>query len=290
MPSKNRILVVSHDESIRVFITGILRTQGYEAMSVEDGAAGMHRALRDRPDVIILDMLMPRLDGYHVLQMLRADANRKIPLIMLSHQGTAMLDQSGEGAEALTPHPFDPVALLVRVEAVLQRRNPYPEQNPFVQLSGHIHIGHELSKFPHFAVGYADLDNVTTFNMRYGSTRGDRMIGHTKQIIQDAVQQFGTPLDQTIHVRGDDFIFITAPDTVDAVCRAIIARFDRDVLQFYDAADEHDADQISISIAVVTDMNRHFTDFAEIGEVALELQRYVKTLPGSNYCLNRRCC
>lgn len=282
MRSRKRILVISHNEALRVFVTGVLRTQGYEAITVEDGAAGMRRALRDRPDVIILDMLMPQLDGYHIEQMSRADGHRKIPIIMLPPQRTA----------ALTPNtetPCDPVALLARIEAVLQRPNPYYDHNPFVQLPGHIHIGQELSKFPHAAIGYADLDNIAAFNLRYGFTMGDRMIGHTKQLIQEVLCRLGTPHDHVIHVRSDDFLFITVPDVIEAVCRAIITRFDRDVRQFYDPPDDDtDDDVVSISIAVVTDVKRDFTDFAEIGEIALELQRYVKTLPGSNYCLNRR--
>lgn len=288
MPAKKRILVVSHDESIRVFITGILRTQGYDTVTVEDGATGMQRALRDVPDVIILDMLMPRLDGYHVVQMLRADTDRRIPIIMLSYQGASAAAHATDTDEVLTT-PFDPMALLLRVEAVLQRHSAFYEYNPFVQLSGHIQIGHELSKFVHFAVGYADLDNLTRFNMRHGSTRGDQMIGHTKQIIQNALQQLGTPNDKVIHVRGDDFVFMTAPEKVDPICQTIISRFDREILRFYDAASSQEDELVSISIAVVTNRNRQFTDFAEIGEIALDLQRYLKKQQGSNYCINRRC-
>lgn len=287
MVSRKRILIISPDEALRVFITGILRTQDYDTFSVEDGAAGMQQALRNTPDVIILDMLMPRLDGYHVFQMLRADTERKIPLIMLSHQGASVTCHVTNTDTVLTT-PFDPIALLARVESVLQRQNAYYESNPFVQLSGHIHIGHELSKFSHVAVGYADLDDLTGFNERYGSTRGDMVIGQTKKIIQTVLQRFGSPHDNVIHVRGDDFVFITTPKKIDIICRAIITHFDREVLQFYDATNPPEDELLSLSIAVVTNLNRRFTDIVEIGEIALELQQYVKKLPGSNYCINRR--
>lgn len=287
MSPRKRILIVSPDEALRVFITGILRTQEYDTFTVEDGAAGMQRALRDTPDVIILDMLMPRLDGYHVFQMLRADIGRKIPLIMLSHQGASVARHATNAADVLTT-PFDPIALLARVESVLQRHKDSYELNPFVQLSGHIHIGQELSKFPHVAVGYADLDDLTGFNERYGSTRGDMMIGETKKIIQTVLERLGSPHDKVIHVRGDDFVFITTPEKIDTICRAIISHFDRGILKFYDAPSPKEEELVSISIAVVTNLNRQFTDIVEIGEIALELQQYVKKLPGSNYCINRR--
>jgi hypothetical protein len=90
-------------------------------------------------------------------------------------------------------------------------------------------------------------------------------------------------------VKGDDFVFITTPEKIDTICRAIISRFDRGILKFYDAASPQEAELMSISIAVVTNLNRQFTDIVEIGEIALELQQYIKKLPGSNYCINRRC-
>lgn len=302
MQKKRRILVVSHDEAIRVFVTEILRANGqYETITVENGTLAMQRAIRQAPDLVIVDMMMPHIDGYHICRMLRAGTGRHIPLIMLSYQGVSLGAETSR-IDDILPTPFDPMALLARVDAVLRRHPPHYALNPFIQLAGHIQIARELRKFSQFAVGYADLDNLAAVNALYGSTRGDQIIGQTKRIIHQALHVCGTPHDFVKHVSGDDFVFVTTPERIEAVCRNIIEQFDGEI-PTYLACSPPPADTeaerasrtsyqrhspVSISIAVVTNVSREFTDFVEIGEVAVELRKYLKTLPGSNYYINRR--
>jgi GGDEF domain-containing protein len=166
-----------------------------------------------------------------------------------------------------------------------------------------MNIGQDLlTKYEKFAIGYVDLDNLTTFNEQYGLTKGDQIIGHTKRIISDSVKTFGTQHDFVRHISGDDFIFVTTLEKVESICRNIIETFDREILIHYsherqteDALSRgiHDKNRkrvstISISIAVVTNLQQNFTDFAELGEIAAEIRKYLKTLPGSNYYINRR--
>ena len=302
MRAKKKLLVVSHDEAIRVFISEILRYNAeYEIITAEDETKGMERALRETPDLVILDIMRPHIDGYHVFRMLRSDVERYIPIIMLSHQGFTPNYQKLLVDEFL-PTPFDPMALISRVEAVLRKNRAQGINNPFIQLSGHLDIGRELTKYDKFAISYADLDDLETFNERYGSTTGDQIIAHTKRIISHAVKTFGTQHDFVKHISGDDFVFVTIPERIEPICRDIIETFDREIPPYYDddgpdgengkerkrAKTNKRFSAISISIAVVTNLQRDFTDFAELGEIAAELRRYLKTLPGSNYYINRR--
>lgn len=294
--------MISHNEAIRVFVTEILRSDGhYETVTVESGAQGMQQAIREAPDLVIVDMMMPHIDGYHIYRILRSDTDRHIPIIMFSHQGVS-LDTDTSQTDDILNTPFDPMALLTRVEAVLQRHSPRYAMNPFIQFSGHIRLTQELHNFSRFAVGYADLDNLAAVNKLYGTTRGDQIIGQTKQIIHHALKTFGTPHDFVKHVNSDDFVFVTAPERIEVVCHSIIEKFDEDIPTYLacfspssGGAKESSSlepyrrfSPISISIAVVTDLNQEFTDFVEIGEVAVELRKYLKTLPGSNYYINRR--
>jgi CheY-like chemotaxis protein len=303
MNEKKKLLVVSHDESMRVLISEILRyNENYEIMTAEDGAKGMIRAIREAPDLVILDIMMPKIDGYHVCKMLKSDVERDIPVIMLCYQDFNHKHQELPADEFL-PAPFDPMGLISRVEAVLQKSRTHGITNPFIQLSGYMNIGRELlAKYKKFAIGYADLDNLATFNEQYGSTKGDQIIGHTKRIISDSVKTFGIQHDFVKHISGDDFIFVTVPEKIGPICRDIITTFDREVLAYYGhkrRAGENIThgtqdrthprfSAISISIAVVTNFQQNFTDFAELGEIAAEIRKYLKTLPGSNYYINRR--
>ncbi len=302
MNKKKKLLIVSHDESIRGFISEILRyNPEYEIITAEDGAKGMKRAVREAPDLVILDIMMPEIDGYHVCKMLKSNVERYIPIIMLAHQGFINSDQNLPADEILLT-PFDPMALISRVEAVLRKSKSHCATNPFIQLSGHINIGRELTKYTQFSIGYADLDNLKAFNEQYGSTKGDQLIGHTKRIISNSVKTFGTPHDFVKHISGDDFVFVTIPERVEPICHSIIETFNREIPIYYGndfrieetmiSRIQHEKckrfSTVSISIAVVTNLHRNFTDFAEIGEIAAEVRRYLKTLPGSNYYINRR--
>jgi GGDEF domain-containing protein len=220
--------------------------------------------------------------------------------MMLSHGSHSGANPSL--TDEILATPFDPMALLARVEAVLRRDSSHYAMNPFIQLSGHIRIAQELHHFPRFAVGYADLDNLAAVNEAYGSTKGDQIIGQTKQIIHHTLETLGTPHDFVKHVIGDDFVFVTIPEKIEAVCHGIIEAFDSEITTYLEHAPlssdlvKENSDRemsqrcspISISIAVVTDLQQGFTDFVEIGEVAVELRKYLKTLPGSNYYINRR--
>lgn len=326
MDEKKKLLVVSHDESMRVLISEILRYSGnYEIITAEDGAKGVTRAVRETPDLVILDIMMPKIDGYHICKMLKSDVKRAIPVIMLCYQDCNHTYQK-VSSDAFLPAPLDPMGLTSRVEAVLRRSRADGIANPFIQLPGHINIGQDLlTKYEKFAIGYADLDNLTAFNEQYGSTQGDQIIGHTKRIISDSVKTFGTQHDFVKHISGDDFIFVTTPEKVESICCSIIETFDRKILTYYGydrrageniihetlnkkrwipslrllseqvpgRSPSHDGKSkrfsaISISIAVVTNLQQNFTDFAELGEIAAEIRKYLKTLPGSNYYINRR--
>lgn len=303
MQRKKKILIVSHDEAIRIFVTEVLRSNpAYDLSVVEDEIKGLEQTLRRSPDLIILDMMMPRMNSYHVTRMVRTNSPRSIPMIMLAHHSGVFRPDESRPAAVLTT-PFDPMALQARVEAVLQRNHSTGTINPFIHLSGQPTIQQHIAHYPQFAVAYADLDNLAAFNESYGFTRGDQIIGRTKQIITQAIKTVGTPHDFVKHVDGDDFVFMTIPERVEPICRQIIDTFDADVqanerqlpptTPIKSPAREQPPpyqrhSPISISIAVVTNLHSGFTDFTEIGEIAVELRQYLKTLPGSNYYINRR--
>jgi diguanylate cyclase (GGDEF)-like protein len=306
MNEKKKVLIIDDDEVARTLISGILRGNGrYVVVTGENGEDGIRQAKRELPDVIILDIMMPLIDGYQVCKILRENiSTRYIPILMLSAKGGVDNQVQGleMGADDFVTKPFNHTELVARIEALIRRHELSLDANPLTRLPGNISIErelvHRLSDNEKFAVGYGDLDNFKAFNDRYGFTMGDRMIFETGQIISHAV----TPVDFVGHIGGDDFVFITVPDRVDKICRTIIKRFDRTIPQYYDEqsraqgyieSETRNGERqrfplVSLSIAIVTNLERQFTHFAEIAVIGAELKKYLKAMSGSKYLVDRR--
>jgi CheY-like chemotaxis protein len=132
-----KILVVDDDDDIRAFLSDLLTTEGYENLSASSGAEGVELALLSKPDLMLLDIMMPEMDGYEVCERLRADAStRDVPIIMVTVKNDiADISRSMvAGATGFIVKPFDPDSLLRLIEMVLTGRpfDYYGETKPVV--------------------------------------------------------------------------------------------------------------------------------------------------------------
>jgi DNA-binding response OmpR family regulator len=122
MPS-GTVLVVDDDPVIVNLLRVNFEIEGYEVLTATAGEAGLAQARTGLPDVIVLDVMMPGMDGIEVAQRLRGDdATRHIPIILLSAKAQSADVQAGLAvADEYVTKPFEPLELLTRVEAVLRR-------------------------------------------------------------------------------------------------------------------------------------------------------------------------
>jgi len=118
-----RILVVEDDLSILTGLSMNLRFEGYEVLQAQDGRAGLAKALEEAPDLVVLDIMLPELNGYEVLKELRRRGS-ELPVVMLSARGTERDKILGLeiGADDYVVKPFGLQELLARIKAVLRRR------------------------------------------------------------------------------------------------------------------------------------------------------------------------
>lgn len=192
------------------------------------------------------------------------------------------------------------------VTKIKQSQQLYLDASPLTRLPGNIAIeqvlNERMQQGENFALCYIDLDDFKAYNDTYGYAMGSELIKMTGEIIHHAKDEYASFHDFVGHIGGDDFVLVTSPDQVDTVCEAIIARFDAKIPEYYGAEDRargyiecHDRYGVlrrfplmTISIAVVSDMRRSFSSPLEIAEVASEIKDYVKSLPGSNYLIDRR--
>ncbi|XXF79387.1 response regulator transcription factor [Myxococcaceae bacterium GXIMD 01537] len=120
-----RILVVEDDLSILTGLSMNLRFEGYEVLQAQDGRTGLARALDEQPDLLVLDVMLPELNGFEVLKELR-QRGRDTPVVVLSAKGMEMDKILGLnlGADDYVVKPFGLQELLARIKAVLRRRFP----------------------------------------------------------------------------------------------------------------------------------------------------------------------
>lgn len=182
----------------------------------------------------------------------------------------------------------------------------YLDASPLTRLPGNIAIDNVLKKRIEtgspLAFCYIDMDNFKAFNDRYGYARGSEVIMAVSKIVDECVAETGTPDDFIGHVGGDDFVLITTPDHFRKTCNNIIETFDKTISGFYDPNDlnkgfiigntrqgtESKFPVMSLSIAVVTNLQRKLTSPIQVGELAAELKEYAKSIPGSVYVVDRR--
>jgi len=116
------ILVVDDDPLIRTLIEHKLRQRGFEVTSAESGEEGLRQAAAKRPDLIVLDAMMPELDGFEVLRRLKQDAGTAgIPVIMLTarKQERDIVAALSSGARDYLVKPFMPEELIMRIRNLL---------------------------------------------------------------------------------------------------------------------------------------------------------------------------
>ena len=303
------ILVVDDDADIARFVEVNLRSAGYEVSVASDGEEALEKADELRPDLVLLDVMMPRLDGFEVAQRLRRNpqtANASIIMLTAKALSTDKVLGLTAGADDYIIKPFDPIELLARVKGTLRRAKEMRNLSPLTGMPGNIRIQEEIERMVReerpFAVLSADLYNFQAYNDQKGFVRGDRLIQATARIIQDAVTAFAGPDCFVGHVGGDDFVAVLPPSCAEDVAKRIVERFDADIGRFYDPEDvERGYVEVEdrkgvwqriplagVSLGIATTNVRSFAHYGEAVAVATEMKQFAKREPRSSYAVDRR--
>lgn len=129
----NKILIIDDDEELCELVSEYLTVEGFEVSSVNDGESGLKAALSGDHDMAILDVMLPKMNGFDVLRNLRAES--KLPVIMLTARGDDMERIVGLeiGADDYLPKPFNPRELAARLRAILRRA-----ADPEIEIDGQL--------------------------------------------------------------------------------------------------------------------------------------------------------
>jgi len=132
-----RILIIEDETPMRTALVDLLTSEGYRTLAAADGESGLARALAENPDLILLDVMMPKLDGFAVCAELRRLA-QEMPVLMLTAKGQIEDRVTGldAGADDYLVKPFSTEELLARVRALLRRRERQAKSPTKLKLGG----------------------------------------------------------------------------------------------------------------------------------------------------------
>ena len=130
--TRGRVLVIDDDGDVRTLVVGLLERAGYEVNEASDGRDGLRAVFSDRPDLVLLDVTMPGLDGWGTLERIRELTD--VPVLMVTARSDELEKVRGlkAGADDYLTKPFGRQELLARVEALLRRKRRTEEELPTV--------------------------------------------------------------------------------------------------------------------------------------------------------------
>ena len=133
-----RVLVVDDEPTIGYVVSRYLERAGYDTDVASSGKDALSTVTARRPDVVVLDLMLPDLDGLEVMRRLRRDGRERTAIILLTARGEESDRITGLrlGADDYVVKPFSPAELVARVDAVLRRLTPSPEHEPVLRFDG----------------------------------------------------------------------------------------------------------------------------------------------------------
>jgi diguanylate cyclase (GGDEF)-like protein len=307
--SPDRILVVEDDPFLQTILRFELEEAGYAVEIAGDGQAGLAAVDQQPPDLILMDVMMPGVDGHEVCRRLKGQIRtRQIPIIMLTAMSTAedRLRGLGHGANDYITKPFERKELLARVHNLIEWGRLQRDANPLTGLPGNISVEQELDRRlvedRPFVFMHVDLDNFKPFNDFYSYQKGDQALRLVALLLQRAVETTGASGDFVGHIGGDDFVMILDAERAQAVADEFVRRFDREVPELYSKTDRARGytqvlnrkgqleryPVMSVTVAAVACEGRKFSHLAQVSDVAAELKRLGKQQKGSIVVWDRR--
>jgi diguanylate cyclase (GGDEF)-like protein len=307
--SDRTLLVVDDEESLRGALEITFAREGFRVLTAADGEEAIEKARTYLPDIILLDVMMPGMDGYEVCRRLRSHyRTRHIPILYVTAKGEEDDKVEGfqGGANDYVVKPWSKRELIQRVLNHLEWAHTQKAVNPLTGLPGGVSILAErqrrLEAGEPFAQMVLDIDYFKAFNDRYGFARGDVAIHTVAETISRVVDEDGNPQNFVGHVGGDDFIILTAPDNAEALAERIKAALEAEFPKLYEEEDRQrgavrvrnrrhefeDFPLMSVTIALASSTDFEGMHLAQLDDALTELKTLGKGMQGSVVVSERR--
>jgi len=240
---KPTILIVEDDTDVADMLNAYFRVQGYNVITVNWGEEVLEACRTQRPDLTILDIRLPDIDGYEVARRLRNNRRTEdIPIIFLTEKRNRVDRLQGLeiGADDYITKPFDIQELRLRVRNALRRSSHGALNNPVTNLPEGGLVDErlrELADNPGWALLTVKLVNLDRFRDAYGFVASDDVVRAVALMIQNAVRDLGKPSDFIGQLTPAQFVLVISTDTLSPVAVRIRSRLEQSLDYFYPVKD-----------------------------------------------------
>jgi DNA-binding response OmpR family regulator len=290
MLSKGRILVVEDDFDISNMLRIYFSGQGYDVQVAPRGGDALTLTRKQMPQLIVLDIMLPDMDGYSVCRELRHTTRTShIPIIFLTQKDERSDKIAGLelGADDYITKPFDIEELKLRVKNAIDRVDREKSMDPRSNLPSSKLIEDQLRDLMKRTETWTYLDlkinNFDSFGEQYGTIAGTEVLRAMALILGEVVEDLGTPDDFVGHAGNDNFVIVTYSTKAQALQDKLISRFNEEVKQHYSFIDRErghivlesgqERPLMSLSGGSVSNATHRFADIREITELAAEARR-----------------
>lgn len=290
---KARLLITEDDVDIsnmlKIYFSGL----GYEVETAYRGSEALEKTRHALPHLIVLDIMLPDIDGYEVCRRLRTNTRTShIPVIFLTQKDerSDRLQGLELGADDYITKPFDIEELKLRVQGAIRRSERESLTDPRSGLPAGRLIEEQLRRIireKNWAFLDIRINNFEPFNDVYGFVAGDDLLRFAGMLISEVLDESGTPDDFIGHAGGDNFIIMTKENTAQSIRQKLKNRFAEDVKSQYNFMDRQQGfilaptkdgrsekfPFMTLAIGMVSPSMQSFSDIREITELAAEARR-----------------
>jgi DNA-binding response OmpR family regulator len=276
---KQTILVVEDDLDVAEMLNAYFRVQGYEVVTVNWGEDAIRACRANRPDLIILDIRLPDIDGYEVARQVRNNRRlQDIPIIFLTEKRSRADRLQGLqlGADDYVIKPFDIQELRLRVRNALKRSSQGTLSNAVTGLPEGPLVDERLAEClqtVEWGVLIISLQNLEKFRDAYGFVASDDVLRAFSLMIGNVVREFGRPLDFIGHISPTGLVIVTQPAAIATLRENIQTRLEQSLDYFYPlkdrSKDDQKDDRLAIAVTQLTADQGPFTDLDELKQLLL---------------------
>ncbi len=237
------ILIIEDDLDVAEMLDAYFRVQGYEVYTANWGEDGVKTCQSKRPDLVILDIRLPDIDGYEVAKRLRDNRRTSgIPIIFLTEKRSRSERLQGLelGADDYITKPFDIQELRLRVRNSLQRLTLGSVNNPVTNLPEGAIVDERLSEClenDDWAMMLVSLENLEIFREAYGFVASDDVLRAVSLMVQNAARKAGNPGDFVGHFSSSEFVVVTTDEVISDLGERIRSRLEQSLDYFYPLRD-----------------------------------------------------
>jgi PleD family two-component response regulator len=272
--AKSKILIVEDDLDIAEMLNAYFRVQGYEVFTVNWGEDGVRAAQTVLPDLMILDIRLPDIDGYEVARRVRSDRRTsEIPIIFLTEKRERIDRLQGfeVGADDYITKPFDVQELRLRVRNALKRVTQESLTNAVSGLPEGPLVEERLSDVIHksgWALLHICINHLDAFREAYGFVASDDVLRAISLMIQNTLKEGGSPEDFLGHIGTTDFVVVVPPANLPAFQERIRSRLEQSLDYFYPMKDREQAskslDRLAVQISEVPSVYGRFSSVEQL--------------------------